>query len=134
MMRTTLARALVLACGVTLALPPGWCCILGVRTRPHVTKVTTAPHCPGCCHRQPAEPLPGDLPPAPPRMPVFCCCPVNARVPPSPNDAPPQPRPRLASAFVPPAPPPPAVGPVQPPDSGHDVAVPVHVLRCVWLC
>jgi hypothetical protein len=63
-MRSVLFRALVLACGTLLALPPGWCCLFGrgycCGARPEAKAAcscakTAEAAC--CCKEKPSEPL-----------------------------------------------------------------------------
>ncbi|HMF10755.1 MAG TPA: hypothetical protein VKE94_00565 [Gemmataceae bacterium] len=134
-MRTLLARTLLVACSVSLALPPGWCCLYATGARADKQQAASVERpCRGCCHKRPAPPS-EPARPAPQRLPVCCCCPVNARtVPPASQKTTDTPV-RLATherpAVVAPALRDDDDRPVNPP---YFTSTPLHVLRCVWLC
>lgn len=130
-------RSLMLVCGLTLALPPGWCCLLASQTT-----ATTAPRPGTCCCTCPAsgakEQPPGSEPPKSPTAPLPKHCPctdrqtvLTAGVTPEQADGGVIPlaifpvldiRPALAGI----------VGRVD--SDAHPPPLRLHVLHCQWLC
>jgi hypothetical protein len=68
-MRLFVPRFLMLGCGLLLALPPGWCCILAIQTaRQETTKLV--PCCRSCCgNSNSSTPTPKPVPHKPGRCP-----------------------------------------------------------------
>lgn len=74
-------RSLMLVCGLTLALPPGWCCLLASQATP---TATTAPRPGSCCCTCPApsakgQPQPKSEPAKSPTAPLPKDCPCTDR-------------------------------------------------------
>lgn len=124
-MGTLLRHLLALVCGLTLALPPGWCCALA-QVQVRGADTTTS----GCCHGGRPEK------PSAPKVPDGSqpCC-FDRSTPPAPDG------PKVLAADIAPA----AVWTLVPaftPDCGGVTAPPAplvhsppaHVLHCVWLC
>jgi hypothetical protein len=128
---------LLASCALSLVLPPGWCCVVGVgsccgsQCRPVAEAPTGCDGC--CCHDEPASPGPVPCCPAGPAEVPSCCSerePAAAERSLSPQvDLP-------LTATLLPAEPSPLAGatgelhgsvPLHPPR-------PLHVLQCVWLC
>lgn len=150
-MLTSLGRVLALACGVLLALPPGWCCKATAGEccgHPLPSTPATAPAgccatkaCSGhtcaddCCRKEPAQDRSAPVPkPQQPDRPCDTACCDRP-----PTDAPKVERPVIdlgpvgvQDAFTAPADPGAVVALVSaPPRSAFP---PLHVLHCVWLC
>jgi hypothetical protein len=74
-MGTGVARALVLACSLVVALPQGWCCVFADCFAAQTTQ-TTVPPVSACCHcceqKPPPSPSPVEQPSAP--CPSRCLC------------------------------------------------------------
>jgi hypothetical protein len=132
-MRRFLLHLLPLACGLLLALPPGWCCLLGpcpARAAPAPAEPSDGAQCPCCCH---PNPRPEPARPAPPLR-----CPCADRDATTPDVLKP---PTLLSgdglAALP-------AGADLELTASHDAPVthagplslsaPLNVLHCVWLC
>ena len=132
-------RSLALLCSFLLALPGGWCCMIGVPChdqRQPTEKRTAPPARPkSCCCHQPTEQKHNDPTPAPkPLTPVTSCsCEKAATVAPEPA----RPGPDLFAA--------PLATPADSPftDAGDQSDLcrvfgpprsPLHVSHCVWLC
>lgn len=69
---------LVLVCGLTVALPPGWCCqvvTLPCRTTDCTpgTATSAEPSCPSCCGAK-HKPTSSDRCPVPQKLPIRSCC------------------------------------------------------------
>src|SRR4051794_32505889 len=66
-------RYLALVCGLTFALPPGWCCVPGGQAKGVAPRPGSCCGC-DCCHfeQAAANPKPANLPPA--RLPTHCPC------------------------------------------------------------
>jgi len=135
-MRSHAVRFLAIACALTLALPPGWCCLFAL---PSAGKATTCCRgsaegcCCACAAQRSATSQPGRPPPPAPvrhcpctdrnttlpgkaveKAAVDCApaaAPVDCDIPLVPTGA--------AEDFGPPA--------LAPP-------LPLHVLHCLWLC
>jgi hypothetical protein len=134
-MRPFQLRLSALACGLLLALPPGWCCLLlpcPVRAAAPAQTEATADEaqCPCCRHTVPQPQPPSDA--APPRCPQPTCC---AAAPDAVKPSAP-----LADTALPAALPAADLSPCPAP-TGPAAAVapspastPLHVLHCVWLC
>lgn len=74
-------RTLMLVCGLTLALPPGWCCLLASQAIP---TATTAARPGSCCCTCPApcaqgQPQPNSEPAKSPTAPLPQDCPCTDR-------------------------------------------------------
>jgi hypothetical protein len=135
-----LTRCLALVCSVLLALPSGWCCVIGApccdKPRPAEKSVAQAPpvrH--KCCCHQSTEQKPNDPTPAPKPSPPIKACSCE-RAPAVTTEVA-----RLAADLV-------AAPLATPADffccSGIDPSElcrifdpsppPLHVTHCVWLC
>src|SRR5205085_7092252 len=79
LMSTLVLRLLVLANGLLLALPPGWCA-----TMPTYRAATPPPKARACCScNQPSQAEHPDPKPAPSQPLKFCCCRGDLTVPPT---------------------------------------------------
>jgi hypothetical protein len=132
-MRTSLLRLASLACGLLLALPPGWCCLwMPGPACAAAAPAEAEPCCPCCCH--PAQPTePATPAPAPPQR-----CPCADREATAPEAVKP---PALQAGADLGAPVPvPALAPsavqecLLPASSLTSSSAPLNVLHCVWLC
>jgi hypothetical protein len=126
-------RVLALVCGLVLALPPGWCCLLAA---PKAPVRAAAPTCDGCCCCCRVAHPPAD-PPAPPRGPFAkgcCCADRNATKPAGPEMIAPCPAPDLLAVPPAAAPAPAHLGPVLVADRPDLHSPPANLLHCVWLC
>lgn len=133
-MRPFLLRLASLACGLLLALPPGWCCLWlpgPARASAAPTEVPAGPCCPCCNHpAQPAEPAA----PAPPQR-----CPCADREATTPEAVKP-PALQAGDSLATPVPaaddlaPSAAPGGLVPASSLALPSAPLNVLHCVWLC
>lgn len=73
-------RSLMLVCGLTLALPPGWCCLLASQA---TTTATIAPRLGSCCCTCPApraQSQPKSEPAKSPSAPLPKDCPCTDRL------------------------------------------------------
>ncbi len=144
-MRPLLLRLLVLACGLLLALPPGWCCLLPLCPAAQHAAPVTAPAGPCepeetcCCCGAGARPVPPPASPTPAPIPATCCPGCADRDVTAPDAVkPPVVSPDAAPVAALPAGPhllsgASSAGPAA--DLGplcH--STPLHVLHCVWLC
>ena len=134
-----LARSLVVACNLILALPPGWCCLVPVRqvetpSQPQQSccrPTSPSPAC-TCCHPRGADHSNSPAEHVPPIK--NCCCSALISMPPSGVDTP---RPDLtASTLL-------LVADADQPGISTDEAFGGHVffstrslqlLHCVWRC
>jgi hypothetical protein len=134
-MLSPLARSLMLACGLLLALPPGWCCMVPFRACAQEAAPGDAQQPRACCRH-----ADGASRPSPPRAPQpaplplgKCPCSQHAVS----TDAP-----KAVGGDLVLAAPPPAIDPVQfPAVAGPVVTAPLptfdhslRLLHCVWLC
>jgi hypothetical protein len=135
-----LCRVLALACGLLLALPPNWCCAVGIGQccgpRPAASpcgKCSACPECGGesCCSSTKAPAAPA--PPAEPPCKRGCCeWPPTVAVPKAET---PTADPAPAAVAAPFAPAPGSVsGAVIAGRPAGPSPTPLHVLHCVWLC
>jgi len=132
-----IVRALALVCGFTLALPPGWCCMVTLPTA-RGEKAVGGPALPCGCSGYGSAPAAllsskPDRPPRP-RDPGKCCCTDRTTIAPLDTvdvDLTPHPVGRTAADLIA------AVTPAPPADIRLAVplpAVPLFVLDCVWRC
>jgi hypothetical protein len=133
---------LVLACGLLLAAPQGWCCLLALQPPQTVTDAAAAAAkapakpagCSGCCqHQTPPRQAPTKVPSAPPPR---CCFGID-RLTLLPSASAVE-KADLGFAFPvapPPVSPPPGIGAIGEVASVvHPPTPHLHVFKCLWLC
>ena len=127
---TTFLRSLVLCTGLLLILPPGWCCATPRMAGQTPVKPACCPHC-NAKERAPATP--SSVPFGPKSSPKACCVAGIILIPPTVEQN--NPVPTIAAAHF-------ASAVARSGDSGTvadtaavwPLAVPLHVLHCLWLC
>jgi hypothetical protein len=75
-MHNGFARLVAFACAVSLSLPPGWCCFLGLPTFSPIARAKSA--CCGCRCSMPKTPERSGTPAAPVDTSRCCCADRNA--------------------------------------------------------
>jgi hypothetical protein len=119
-----LVRFLTLICSLILVLPPGWCCLVPVRS----AEGATARRCCGCPHCRRPDPAPKPAPVKPHECPCF----DRQFTPPTG----PQTLPAGAAmmAPLPPFEPAPAESLRLDRAAVHLADPPLHLTHCTWLC
>jgi hypothetical protein len=72
-MLSSFLHHLLLACGLLLALPPGWCCMLQLPKAEEQARPAAPKSVPCCCCKKGAKPA-SPTPAPPPQRPARCPC------------------------------------------------------------
>jgi hypothetical protein len=134
-MRSLTAILLSLVCGVSLTLPPGWCCAASTSMPCRPTETPAAAH--SCCrHKPPADTPPACTPAPTGEQPGPCICAGQRLAAPGEQKTSLPDLDALAGELVRDATPQTAAGGARwtwsaDPGPGDS---PLHLLHCVWLC
>jgi len=135
MMSRRIFTTLVLFCGLTLVLPPGWCCVMVAapccQGKKHREPARETPVCPHCQSETPSAP--GDDAPVKPKRGPVCCCDkelptLASRTTPTPQAV------AIVTAVEETAAAPSPLSSSTLWLAVHSGLPPLHILHCLWLC